>query len=81
VANPFQYKSPSKWPFVFNAGVLFDGVHLGNVTTVVNRPLHLLTSGRVAQPLNRTDTTTTVGAPSFAHFAKGGNHERMRNEG
>src|SRR5690242_5238457 len=33
----------------------------------------------MAQPFNLAGITYTVGAPSFAQFAKGGNLERMRN--
>ncbi len=35
--------------------------------------------GRVAQASDFAGITNTAGAPSFAQFAKGGNHERMRN--
>jgi hypothetical protein len=33
---------------------------------------------RVAQALDLAAITTTVGASSFAHFAKGGYHERLQ---
>ena len=35
---------------------------------------------RVAQALNFPCVTNTVGAPSFAHFAKGGNHSLRRKQ-
>ena len=34
---------------------------------------------RVAQALDLAGTSNTVGAPFFAFFAKGGNHERIDN--
>jgi hypothetical protein len=34
---------------------------------------------RVAQPFDPAGITNTVGATSFAHFAKGGYHERIGN--
>ena len=37
------------------------------------------TSGRVAQAFDRAGVKNIVGAPSFAHFAKGGNLKRMRD--
>ena len=36
-------------------------------------------SGRVAQAFDLAGAKNIVGAPSFAHFAKGGNLERMRD--
>lgn len=40
-----------------------------------------LGNGRVAQAFDFADTNKAEGAPSFAQFAKGGNHERIRNLG
>jgi hypothetical protein len=36
---------------------------------------------RAAQAFDLAGITNTVGAPSFAQFAKGGNHQRIRNAG
>jgi hypothetical protein len=38
-----------------------------------------LTVGRVAQAFKLPGVCNKKGAPSFAHFAKGGNHEHRRN--
>ena len=39
----------------------------------------LISLGRAAQALIFAGITNTEGAPSFAHFAKGGNYKRVRN--
>ena len=51
-----------------------------------SRPFEIVRSGRgerdfgrVAQAFALADITNKAGAPSFAHFAKGGNHELIRN--
>jgi hypothetical protein len=43
------------------------------------RTQSIIDDGGMAQTLDLAGMTNTVGAPSFAHFAKGGNHERLRN--